>query len=129
MQKVIKNEYEFIVPEVVKKATDSYKISNNSFLQFYNECCCERLGERIQDNCTVKRFFDVYVAWCKDNNRGYFESKKDIKKTLQKMNIADIKTKGGYDCFSKFTLKNEVKRDYVSIYGNDGGMSKPEWCA
>jgi P4 family phage/plasmid primase-like protien len=119
LQKVIKNEYEFIVPESMKNDVESYKTDNNSVLSFMQDCTTERQNEKIDDNCTCKRFYDVYVAWCIDNNGGYHDSKKDVKNILTKMGKADVKPKDGYDCYKKFTLTKETKREYGASYGYD----------
>lgn len=121
LQKVIKNDCEFIIPEIMEKANDSYKVTNDSFLSFMEECTEDRPNGKIYDDCTVKRFYDVYVAWCKDNNSGYSDSKKNIKQTLKNIGKGDTKTVKGYDYFSKFTLKLNVKKEYQMVYGHDTG--------
>ena len=119
LQKVIKNDYEFIIPTTMQKATNTYKTTNNSFLSFMEECTVERSGGKIYDSCNTKRFFDVYVAWCKDNNRGYYEPKKDIKRLLEKLKKDETKKINGSHYYSNFTLNGETKKDYSMIYGND----------
>lgn len=119
LQKVIQNDYEFIIPKVMQRAVDKYKVTNNSFLLFLEECTTERKFEKVQDNCTKAKLFEVYKAWCNDNNRGYYESKKDVKETLEGLGLADEKKVQGIWYYSKFTLTVDAKKEYSGIYGYD----------
>lgn len=119
LKNVIKNNYTYSLPQSSIDTLQNYKIDNDSFLKFVNECTIDRPGGKITDNCTRKRLYDVYSAWCKDNNNGYKESKKECKEKLERLGKADILTVDGIRYYSKFTLNLETKNDYKSIYGYD----------
>lgn len=119
LKKVIKNNYKYIVPNECNELLKKYTVINNSFLNFIEECTVERKDNKINDNCTCKRLYDVYVEWCKDNNSGYKESKNEVKKILQQINKNDIKILHGSYYWSKFTLSLATKQDYLKIYGYD----------
>jgi len=93
-----------------------FKRNHTSFLSFIEEYTVERLNNHIDDKCTKRKLFDVYVAWCETNNNGYFETKQSIKKILEDINKADVKTIHGFEYYSKFTLTDEAKLKYANIY-------------
>lgn len=118
LNQVIGNDYKYNIPKKCKKLRTNYKIANNSFLSFYNECVIDRPNKKIQDECTVKKFYDIYREWCKDNNNGYAESKQDIHKVLiEKGKGTKIKTNGGYYFYKDITINRETKTTYEKIYG------------
>lgn len=116
LKRVIARGYNYDIPASSLLVNAEYKVENNSFLRFMRECTEEREKGIIGDWCTCKRFYDVYVAWCKDNNKGYAESKKDIKRMLDRERKGDTKKRDGYDCFSDFTLTQSTKLDYQEYY-------------
>lgn len=124
LKKVIQNNFEYILPEESTQELENYKIDNNSFLKFIEECTIPRLDNKIKDSCTCKRVYDVYSAWCKDNNHGYKESKKECFELLKKIGKNDKKTISGYTYFSQFTLTLETKTEYNSYYGYDSVSQK-----
>jgi P4 family phage/plasmid primase-like protien len=127
LQKVIDNDYEFIIPDSMTQATEQYKVDNDSFLQFFNECTTARPFEKVVDDCDKKRLYDVYKAWCDDNNNGYFESKKAVKEKLQELQMDHVITKCGKRYYSKFTLQAETKDEYRNVYGVDSTYKKPTY--
>lgn len=123
-KKVIKNGYRYDIPECCKILNDRYKVTNNSFLTFYEECMEARVpGEIIRDKCTCGSIYRVYKAWCKDNFNGYADSKSEVRKALEKMGKATkIKTKNGNEYYVYLQLKQEVKQEYREIYGFESGL-------
>jgi len=119
LKNVIANDYEFIVPGTMIEATEKYKINNDSFLFFLEECTKERPNNKITDSCDRKRVYDVYKAWCADNNNGYNESNKNVKDKLHSMGLDEIKIVNGNRYYSKFTLSLETKKEYQGVYGMD----------
>ena len=118
LKQVISNGYKYNIPKICKKARTNYKVANNSFLSFYRECVIDRPSKKVQDECTVKKFYDIYREWCKDNNNGYSESKQEIHKLLVDMGKGTkIKTNGGYYFYKDITLNRETKTTYEKIYG------------
>lgn len=118
LKQVIANDYKYNIPKICKKLRKNYKIANNSFLSFYKECVIDRPSDKIEDNCTVKIFYDIYREWCKDNNNGYAEGKQEIHKLLVDMGKGEKKkTNGGYYFYKKITLNRETKTTYEKIYG------------
>lgn len=119
LQKVIDNGYKYIIPESCKNAREFYKTKNNSFLQFFEECTTERPQGKISDSCTTKRFYDVYVAWCEDNNHGRAETKQAVTKVLEDMGKGNMSRTNTARYWSDFTLTLETKQDYKKVYGYD----------
>ena len=119
LKKAIANNYSFIIPDEMIQATEQYKIDNDSFLRFLEECTMDRPFDKVTDDCDKKRLYDVYKAWCDDNNNGYCESKKNVKDKLQEMKMDDEKKVMGTRYYSKFTLTLDAKQEYKHVYGVD----------
>ena len=120
LKKVIGNNYNYILPNESKEALNEYKTENNSFLKFFNECTKERQEEKIKDSCSCKKLYDVYVAWCKDNNNGFKETKNEVRKYLKSIEKDKRKTIHGINYWSQFTLTYDTKLEYKLVYGYDG---------
>ena len=70
------------IPETVKTATEQYRNSSDKQAIFFNECM-------IADSSTAvkaKDVFDVYRAWCRDNNF-YAENKSNFFAGLRSKNL------------------------------------------
>jgi len=125
LQTVITNGYRFSEPDCVSKARDTYMSENNTVISFYNECMTERPQPGcVKDNCTTGRVYDVYKAWCSDNNNGYAKTAKEFRDTLADMlgsNFKDmtIHTMHG-TCYRSLTLTLDTKKQYHREYGYDG---------
>lgn len=122
LKDVLDNGGQISIPESCKFEKEQYKIENSSVLSFYNECCCERIGDKISDSCTRAKMYDVYKAWCKDNGR-YATPKnafsQELADILANGDISKIvKTVHGQRYFT-ITLTLEIKKEYASIYGVD----------
>lgn len=71
-----------VVPGIVKSATEQYRNSSDKQAIFFNECM-------IADNFAstkAKDVFDVYRAWCRDNNF-YAENKSNFFAGLRSKNL------------------------------------------
>jgi len=124
LKQVIENNYNFDIPESCNIELEKYKEENSVVIQFYKECCTERPQERINDNCTTKKMYDIFKEWCKDNSHnGYTPSKTEFNRQLAEMfYIDDIKlkmkkVKGNW--YYTFTLNQEIKKDFEKVYGTD----------
>lgn len=123
---VIENDYNFSVPDKCTTAVNEYKTEVNSFLKFIEECTVSRPNGAIKDGCTCKRLYDVYMAWCRDNNSGYYESKRDIKPLLDSIGKANKKTVQGREYYSEFTLSLNTRFEYQKEYDcYDNDMRNP----
>lgn len=128
LRQVIKNGYRYSIPTSCRSLNEDYQIENHSFLSFMKECVVDRpdikskndskpARKLIEDDCTTARLYRVYEAWCKDNNNGYKESKREVNKILNEMGKGEIKkTNGGYTYYIAITLSKEAKQDYESAY-------------
>ena len=125
LQTVIANGYRFTEPESVSKARDTYMNENNTVISFYNECMTERPQPGcIKDTCTTGKVYDVYKAWCYDNNNGYAKTAKEFRDTLAGMLGSTFKeltvhTDKG-TCYRNLTLTLDTKKQYHREYGYDG---------
>jgi phage/plasmid-associated DNA primase len=61
---------------------NSYRYDNNTVISFFNECLEERPSGKIKDGCTTGKVYDVYKAWCLDNNHGYSKTAKEFREEL-----------------------------------------------
>lgn len=125
LQTVITNGYRFSESDSVSKARDTYMSENNTVISFYNECMTERpqLGS-VKDTCTTGKVYDVYKAWCKDNNNGYAKTAKEFRDTLTGMlgsTFKEITTHTEHGtCYCNLTLTLDTKKQYQREYGYDG---------
>ena len=119
---VIKNGYSFTEPNCVTQARSEYMKDNNTVLAFFHECMVPRLN-RQKDNCTASKLYEVYKAWCVDNNHGYAETAKVFLDTLCEYlgksysELTMHTDKGTYWC--GYTLSLDAKQEYARIYGID----------
>ncbi len=120
LQEVIANGYKYDIPEQCMEVNKLYRVENDSFLSFLEECIIDRdKKEPIKDKCTVKVIYNAYKEWCKINNGGYCQSKKEMKKMLNDLGKGDIiHTNGGFDYFKDITLSIGAKMDYCEEYKN-----------
>ena len=122
-QKVLQNGYRFDEPESVVQARENYMSENSTVIGFFEECMCERPDGEIRDKCTASVVYNIYKAWCIDNNNGHAKSAKDFRETIAKLvggeyNDITIHTKIG-TCYRSLTLTNETKEKYRKIYPGD----------
>lgn len=117
LKKVIDNGYEYDIPDICKLAKNQYVIDNDSFLSFYEECIVERdPNKKVYDYCTKGKIFDVYEAYCRDNNNKHHNTKKEVKKMLEKMGKAEtIYAKGGNIYYKYITLSYDTNKEYEDI--------------
>ncbi len=127
LMEVINNGYQYDIPEICKQRNQLYRVENDSFLSFYEECLVDRPeNEPIKDKCTVKIIYQTYKEWCKANNGGYAQTKKEMKKMLTDMGKGEIiHTNGGYDYFKYITLSLRAKKEY-GCNNNDLFIDDPD---
>lgn len=115
--RVIKNGYKYDIPEICKLAKKQYEIDNDSFLSFYEECIVDRDPTKpITDYCTKGKIFDVYKAYCKDNNKNHFNTKKEVQQILEKMGKDETTyARGGNIYYKYITLSKEANIEYGDI--------------
>ena len=119
LRQVINNGYRYNIPASCTLLNEDYQTENNSFLLFMKECVVDRKPYgKIRDNCTTKKMYDVYEAWCKDNNNGYKETKREVNKLLDEMGKGETKKTNGYIYYKAITLSEETKKAYKNEYDN-----------
>ncbi|MGN0607208.1 MAG: phage/plasmid primase, P4 family [Oscillospiraceae bacterium] len=126
LKEVIRNGFRYNIPKCCTDNMKQYQQDNSPVLTFFNECCIMREqenGKKIKDNCTTKKMYEVFKAWCKDNNGGYIISKTDFNKEIMMIFNADdikqIQQKIQGIWYYIFTLNIATKADYQSVYGVD----------
>ena len=117
LKEVIANDYAYDIPQSCEERNKLYRIENDSFLSFMEECVVDRpKGEPIKDKCTTKMFYDTYKEWCKNNNNGYAQTKKEMKQMLIDMGKGEIiHTNGGNNYFRDVTISEEAKIEFSSV--------------
>lgn len=124
LKTVINNGYRFSEPDSVDMASKSYMEENNTVISFFNECMMERPDGKITDQYTTGKVFNVYKAWCNDNNHGFAKTAKEFRDilatqldtTFSQMTVR--RGKGG-TFYRTLTLTPETKEEYVKVYGYD----------
>lgn len=124
LKNVIHNGYTFTEPKCVENAREAYMAENNTVISFFAECMVERPLGKIKDGCTTGKVFDVYKAWCIDNNHGYAKTAKEFRlelasylgTTFSEMTVR--RGKGG-TFYHRYTLSDEAKMNYQRAYGYD----------
>lgn len=122
LQDVIRNGYRYSEPQCVLDARQQYMEDNSTVITFFHECMVRRNGT-VKDNCTAGKLYDVYKAWCVDNNNGYAETARAFRDKLCEYLGKDYKeltvhTKNG-TCYRDYTLSLDAKKQYVRVYGFD----------
>lgn len=123
LRSLIENGYNFTEPKTVIEARKKYMLENNTITAFYEECMEQRKDNKIRDNCTTGRIFNVYKAWCRDNNHGYAKTSREFREGLAKhlnSTVPEIivrRGKGG-SFYRSLTLSEEVINHYSQAYGN-----------
>lgn len=124
LKNVIKNGYAFTEPKAMADFRNQYRYDNNTVISFFNECLEERPSGKIKDGCTTGKVYDVYKAWCVNNNHGYSKTAKEFREEVSDYlstpytNLVTRRGKGG-SFFKKFTLTDEAKETYFKAYGYD----------
>lgn len=128
LKQVIDNDYKYNIPDSCRLLKEEYKVENHSFLAFMKECVIDRPNlNKIEDSCTTAKMYRVYEAWTRDNNNGYKETKREVKKILDEMGKGDIKkTNGGNTYYKAITLSQEAKKDYERVYNPDSEDDIPD---
>ena len=117
---VIRNGYRYSEPKCVLDARNTYMEDNSTVITFFHECMVPR---KHKDNCTTGKLYDVYRAWCVDNNNGYAETARAFRDKLCEYLGKDYKeltvhTEIG-TCYRDYTLSLDAKRQYMRVYGYD----------
>lgn len=123
LQTVIRNGYRFTEPDSVSAARQEYKNTNSTVVGFYDECMCERPEGRISDSCTTGKVYNVYRAWCGNNNNGYAKTAREFRNELAEhlgTTFTDMSVKRNTGTFYRnLTLTAEAKREFSQAYGFD----------
>ncbi len=124
LKQVIANGYAFSEPTCIIEARKDYMAENNTVISFFEECMEQRPKGKICDSCTTGKVYDVYKAWCFDNNHGYSKTAREFRDELSRyLNTpyADLVTrrgKGG-NFYRDYTLTEDAKETYKKAYGYD----------
>jgi len=80
LQTVLANGYRFSEPEGIEQERVEYQHSNDSALEFMDQCMVRRLAPpNRNDKVTVSVIYQVYRAWYRQEyDNQYFKSKKDF---------------------------------------------------
>ena len=124
LKDVIDKGYAFTEPDSVITARKAYREDNSTVISFLNECTEKRQDGKISDGCTTGKVYDVYKAWCNDNNHGFAKTAKDFREEVSEYfnepynDLITRRGKGG-SFFKNFTLTDETKERYAKAYGYD----------
>lgn len=95
-----------VEPDSVKKATDEYRESQDTFSQFFEECCVVREGARVSNKVLRAR----YEEWCKENG-DYVLTQRPFSQKLSERGYEKKRaaTSGAYEWYG-FGLRGEASR-------------------
>lgn len=82
MQTVIANGYRFSEPKSIHVIRETYRRENSTVICFFEECMEERVVSKYTDGATTGRIYNVYKAWCQDNNYGFSKTAKEFRDEL-----------------------------------------------
>lgn len=128
LKSVIANCYSFTEPKAVADARRKYMVENNTITAFYEECMEQRENDKISDDCTTGRVYNVYKAWCKDNNHGFAKTAKEFREGLAahlNSTFAEISVRRGKGgtFYRSLTLSEEIMRHYSQAYGHSSYLT------
>lgn len=114
----------FTEPHSIIEARQTYMEENNTVISFYNDCITTRPNGKITDQCTTRRIFKVYRAWCNNNNHGYAQTAKEFRDTLAlhletTFSQMTVRRGKGGTFYRYLTLTEDAKELYAKDYGYD----------
>lgn len=119
LQGVIANGYRFSEPESVVEERAEYQKENNTVIEFFEECMCERdFGK--EPEYTVSQIHTFYLEYCKRNNYRYPKGMKEFRDRLMEyLDIPVYKDLARHfnrgTCYINYTLKEEAKREFCDF--------------
>lgn len=90
VKQLIDNNYRYTEPECSRDEMKSYRIENDSVLQFLCDCTEPRNPDvKFDENFTTSRIYRMYKNWCFINNGGYPETRDIFNITLKAAGITE----------------------------------------
>ncbi len=83
LRRFINNGYNFTMPEICRRAIESYKVDNDDVLQFLNECTVIRGQNDSSIFTTTGAMLSAYKEWARINNCRYIASRSEFKKAVR----------------------------------------------
>ena len=114
---LIKRNYKFIESNDMKAAMDKYEVSNNSLLQFVDECC--EINNNLSRNEKIKltQFRRYYQRWCNDAGVKPMKlSKEETEYYLGPKYGTEVR-KSGDRLVSNIVMNDNFKEEYMN-FGN-----------
>ena len=120
LRTVIKNGYRFSEPQSVETARETYRAENNTVISFFDECMEEREQMFYTDGATTGCIYNVYKAWCHDNNHGFSKTAREFRDELaghlgSTFKEMSLHTRTG-TYYRQFTLTQEVMIHYRKVF-------------
>ena len=117
LKNVIAAGYKFTEPAIVSEARENYRNENSSIIRFFQECMEPAKSTRVP---TTTKVFNVYKAWCDDNNNRYYKMAKEFREGLAEYLGVDVKalikhTNHG-SIFDGYTLNSEARNAYPGVF-------------
>ncbi len=116
LQRVFTNEFRFTETESMLKRREAYHDEVNTVVSFFDECMCEVKNGTVDKECKLSVLYEAYEIWCKQNNNGCANAKRDFKKELAehlevKANELTTKRNGCY-YLKGYTINTDTKDLY-----------------
>ena len=112
---------QFVVSDAISNESQKYRKNNSTVANFIEDCCTERKNNNFNDGCTTKKLYDVYDAYCKDNNNGYTKTNTEFKEELIKLSEFDettiIKRTNTNNFYVQYTITPAAYQAYRDIFG------------
>ena len=122
LKNVIANKYTFTEPASVTQAREDYWLENNTVTAFWKECMEYRpTPGKIEDGCTTSMVYDVYKAWCGDNNHSYYKTAHEFRTEIcgylgTELDKITKRHKIGM-FYTQYTIADHAKKTYRNAYG------------
>lgn len=111
LKEVIKNNYNYDIPEECEMAKEQYKKNNSPVMRFFDECCIRYTDKTRTDIYKAKYTYEIFHNWCVVNNSNFTpnldEFKKDLAKRLS-VDIGNVQFRNKHGTYYIFTLNAEA---------------------
>lgn len=118
LRRFINNGYNFTVPEICRRAVESYKVENDDVLQFLNECTIIRGQSDSRIFTTTGAMLSAYKEWARINNCRYIASRSEFKKAVRDRygDNAEIRDRSGSKRGYVFELTRAAREELGGFF-------------
>ena len=120
LQRVMEKGYRYSEPESVIQAREAYMRENNTVIEFFTECMCERKNPKSDPMHRVTDVYLAYLEYCRKNGYKYPKKRIEFRDTLMEFleltdpkQLADHVKRG--TCYLNYMLTEEAREEYAPL--------------